>query len=163
MVLWQIACLLFISSSVFAQKKETLGWLEKVRISPPEAVITAKLDTGADSSSLNAAEFREFERNGTKWISFEVTDRDGAKSTLERPVIRTAMVKKRFGRPESRPVIRLGICTGPRYMEADVNLVDRSNFESQMLLGRSFMAGNVTVDPSVTFTAEPQCIKSASR
>lgn len=160
--LLQLSVLVLSASSCRAQNKDSLGWLEKVRISPPEIIVTAKLDTGADSSSLNASELREFERDGRKWVSFEVSDRNGIRTLIERPLLRTAMVKKRFGRPETRPVIRLGVCAGRRFMEADVNLVDRTNFESQMLLGRSFMAGNVTVDPAVTYTADPQCPKSSA-
>jgi len=145
-----------------AQSKGTVGWLEKARIFPSDILVHAKLDTGADYSSLNASNLREFDRDGKKWVSFEVTNRFDQKATVEEPVVRVAMVKKHFGKPARRLVVRLGICVANHYMEADVNLVDRSNFENQMLLGRSFLAGNLVIDPALTFTAEPACNKPKS-
>ena len=156
-----MAAVVACAPALYAQKKDALGWLEKVRLSPGDIVLTAKLDSGADSSSLNASGLREFERQGRKWVSFEISDRNGQKTILERPVVRTAMVKRRFGKPETRPVVSLGICVGGHFMETNVNLVDRANFENQLLLGRSFMAGNVTVDPAITFTSDPQCPKNS--
>jgi hypothetical protein len=38
-----------------------------------------------------------------------------------------------------------------------VSLVDRKNFDYQMLLGRVYLAGNAIVDPSVTYTTDPAC------
>lgn len=149
--------LLLIATSSGAQEKDIVGWLEKVRIFPTNLVVHGKLDTGADYSSLNAANLQEFEKDGVKWVRFDLANRYGERATIEREVMRTAMVKRHFGKPQKRLVIRLGICVGSRYMEADVNLVDRTNFENQMLIGRSFLAGNVIVDPSMTFTAEPEC------
>ena len=140
-----------------AEEKEVIGWIEKVKIFPANIVVQAKLDTGADYSSLNASNIQEFEKNNRKMIKFEVTNRYGQKATIEREIVRIAMVKKHFGKAQRRPVVRLGICVGSRYMDADVNLVDRTNFENQMLIGRSFMAGNLLLDPAMTFTAEPSC------
>ena len=51
----------------------------------------------------------------------------------------------------------MAICLGSHYMETDVNLVDRSNFDYQMLIGRNFLAGNVLIDPASTYVAEPAC------
>jgi hypothetical protein len=46
---------------------------------------------------------------------------------------------------------------GDFYREAEVNLVDRSGFNYQMLIGRSFLAGNLIVDPSIKYTTKPIC------
>lgn len=143
--------------SAHADEKEVVGWLEKVRLFPVNIVVHAKLDSGADYSSLNASHIEEFEKNGKPWVRFDVSNRFGEKATIEREVSRIAMVKKHFGKPQKRPVVRLGICVGTKYMAADVNLVDRANFENQMLIGRSFLAGNVIIDPAMTFTAQPDC------
>ena len=42
-------------------------------------------------------------------------------------------------------------------MEEEVALADRNHLDYEMLIGRSFLAGNVIVDPSKTFTIEPSC------
>jgi hypothetical protein len=56
-----------------------------------------------------------------------------------------------------RPVIRLGICLGNVYKEVEVNLQDRSKFNYQMLIGRSYLKNSFLVDASATFTVETNC------
>ncbi len=142
---------------VWAQGKETFGWAEKIKIFPTSIVIHAKLDTGADYSSLNASQIEQFERDKEKWVRFSLVNRYGQKVTLERPIKRFATIKSHSSKNQKRPVIRLGICAGKTYMEEDVNIVDRTKFEYQMLVGRSFLAGNGVVDPSMTYTSDPDC------
>lgn len=152
-----LAVLCTVSGALYAQEKESVGWQEKVRIYPANIVVHCKIDTGADYSSLNASKIEQIQKDGKDWIRFEITNRYGNKATIERELVRTALIKRHGSKPDKRPVIRLGICIGTKYMEADVNLVNRSNFETQMLIGRSFLAGNIVVDPAMTFTVEPSC------
>jgi hypothetical protein len=137
--------------------KQVVGWLEKVSIYPGNLVIHAKLDTGAKNSSLNASHITEFTRNGEQWVRFNVTSRYGKTVTFERKVKRVAKIKRHGARPQIRFAIRLGICLGSSYEEAEVNLVNRSDFNYQMLIGRSFLKGNVIIDPSLKFTTKPNC------
>jgi hypothetical protein len=53
----------------------------------------------------------------------------------------------------------MGLCVGTVYRETQVNLIDRKNFNYQMLIGRRFMEGKVVVDPGRTFIAKPRCDK----
>jgi len=140
-----------------AQGKQVVGWLEKVRIYPGNFVIIAKLDTGAKNSSLDASNITEFTRNGEQWVRFNVTSRSGKTATIERKVHRIVKIKDHDGTRQSRLAILLGICLGSSYKEVEVNLADRSHFNYQMLIGRSFLHGNVIVDPSAKFTTKPIC------
>lgn len=159
--LWSFALLGAISSvwpaCAYAQRKETVGWVERVLIHPQAIVVHAKLDTGADYSSLNAHDIEEFERDGKHWIRATVTNRFGNDSQIELPIRRYAAIKKHNAKTERRPVVRLKLCIGHVLQETDVNLVNRTNFEYQMLIGRSFLAGNLTIDPASMFTVEPSC------
>lgn len=146
-----------MAQTLDAQGKETFGWAEKIKIFPTSIVIHAKLDTGADYSSLNASQIEQFDREKEKWVRFSLVNRYGQKVTLERPIKRFATIKRHGTKNQKRPVIRLGICAGKTYMEEDVNIVDRTKFEYQMLVGRSFLAGNGVVDPSMTYTSDPDC------
>ena len=51
----------------------------------------------------------------------------------------------------------LGICLGTIYKEVEVNLVDRSHFNYQLLIGRNFLIDSFLVDPSLTFSTKPKC------
>lgn len=140
-----------------AQSKGTLGWVEKVRIVPEDVVVQAKLDTGAENSSIDAQNIEEYEKDGKKWVKFDLNTSYGKTITFQHKVISTARIKKPLGRASKRFVIKLGLCLGDRYMEAEVNLQDRSGYDYPMLIGRSFLAGNVIVDPAIMYTAEPNC------
>lgn len=146
-----------VSSYHVPAHRPTVGWIEKVSLSPGRIVLNAKMDTGADYSSLHAHDIQEFDREGVTWVKFDVMDRVGKHHVLEQPVIRTSLIKKPSGKHQRRNVIRLGICLGTTYMKADVNLVDRSDFKLQMLVGRNFLSGSFSIDPAVSFTSEPYC------
>ena len=76
---------------------------------------------------------------------------------LERRVVRYAKMKQHGNRIRERPVIRLGICLGNTYREAEVNLEDREGFIYPLLIGRSFMQGRIIVDPDLKYTSSPTC------
>jgi hypothetical protein len=140
-----------------AHAKQVVGWVEKVRIYPANILVHAKMDTGAKNSSLNASHITEFTRNGEDWVRFDVTGRSGKTITIESKVHRMAKIKRQDEKPDRRLAIVLGICLGNFYKEVEVNLVDRSDFIYQMLIGRSFMRGKLIVDPSATYTTKPIC------
>ena len=154
-----VSCVICFSAvSACAQEKEVLGWQEKARIFPGELVIHAKLDTGADFSSLDATDIVEFKKDDKQtFVRFTITNRYGKHETLERPLRRIALIKRAEGKTQKRAVVLLGICVGTSYMEEEVNLINRSKFSNQMLIGRSFLAGKAMIDPAVTYTVEPNC------
>jgi len=76
---------------------------------------------------------------------------------FETKVVRTVKIKQHGKQSAIRPVIRLGICLGDVYKEVEVNLEDRSKFNYQMLLGRSFLKDSFLVDAKATFILEPNC------
>jgi hypothetical protein len=133
------------------------GWVENVSIFPGNLKIKAKLDTGARNSSLNAKSIEEFERDGENWIRFKLKNWKGRTESIEARLIRTAIIKQHGIESARRLVIRLGICLGNVYKEVEVNLEDRSKFNYQMLIGRSYLKNSFAVDSSATFTVEPNC------
>lgn len=148
---------LVFTAPVNAQEKEVVGWLEKVHIHPGNLVIHAKLDTGAKNSSLNASHVTVFHRNGEQWVRFNVTSRYGKTVTIEREVRRVVKIKRHGAKPQARFAVSLGICLGNVYRDVQVNLAERGDFLYQMLIGRSFLAGNFIVDPSAKYTTKPNC------
>ena len=142
--------LVFVSPGA-TQGKHVVGWLEKVCIYPGNLIINAKLDTGARNSALNASTITEFTHNGEQWVRFKVTNRYDKIVTIERKVHRIVKIKEHDGKPQLRLAIILGISLGSFHKEVEVNLADRSDFNYQMLIGRSFLHGNMIFDPSIKY------------
>jgi len=152
-----LAVFLWNPMIAFSSEKGIVGLIEKVRICPGGLEFSAKLDTGARNSSLGVSQAVEFERNGEKWVRFDVANLKGEKRTIERKIIKQARIKRHKTSSVSRYVIKLGICLGEHYREVEVNLEDRTGFNYRMLVGRSFMEGVFIVDPSLNFTTQPRC------
>jgi hypothetical protein len=155
--------LLVLALPAAAGQKKVVGWIEKVRIYPGNFLVHAKLDSGAEYSSLDASDMQIFERDGKKWVRFDLEEkREGKKLTIERPLLRWAPIKRHNQEPQRRPVITLGVCLGNIYKETEVNLINRKNYQYRMLIGRKFMEGAVIIDPSARYTVEPHCQEPAT-
>ncbi|MCK9512769.1 MAG: RimK/LysX family protein [Pigmentiphaga sp.] len=138
---------------------EVAGYLEKVRIHDTDLVLTARLDTGATLSSLNALDLERFERDGKEWVRFEVMNPDDDKKRieLEYPVVRDIRIVQHSGNHQSRPVVELTLCIGHHERKAEVTLADRSEFTYQLLVGRNHMRNALLIDPGKRYLHEPAC------
>jgi len=144
-------------AGLYAQEKQTVGWIEKARITPGDITLDAKLDTGADNSSVNALDINKFERDGKTWVRFTIADKKGQKVTLDRELVGVTKVKRHGCPSQERYVVNLGICIGNHYSETEVGLVDRRILKYPLLIGRSFMTGRLVPDPSAEYTTKPAC------
>lgn len=151
----------FFAGGVGSDSKKVIGWLEMVRIYPGNLKIRAKIDTGAKSSSLNVYNLKKFERGGDTWVSFELRERSEGKKakrvTLERKVVKSVNIKSRGGGLEERTVIKMEICIAGIYKEIEMSVLDRSNFNYQILIGRTDLAKDFIVEPSIIFSHGPEC------
>ncbi len=139
-------------------KKIKVGWIEKVRTFPGQLLMHAKIDTGADNSSIHATDITTFAKDGEQWVRFTITPIEGTAKVIERPIFRTTKITRHAAQDEDRLVVLMGICLGPIYKEdMEVNLADRSNFAYKMLIGRSFLRGEIVVDPIKEYVQEPSC------
>ena len=150
-----LGIVLMFSPGVFA--KDVIGWVENVGVSSGNTIVKAKIDTGADSSSLHCECITPYERDGEQWVRFSITDVDDQSVSYEKKILRTTKVKRHFGEVQERIVVRMGICIGDQYGETDVSLVDRSGFNYSLLIGRKYLKDKFIVDPGETFMSSPQC------
>lgn len=153
---------LFADSKPMSTQKQTLGWVEKINLIDYDLIIHAKLDTGADYSSINAENIEVFQKKNElktveDWVRFFVKNRYGKKVAIESRIVRKTKIKSTNSKSKERYVIRLAICIGSHFIEEEVSLADRSKFDYQMLVGRSYLAGHIIVDPAITLTQEPVC------
>jgi len=160
---WVPVCFLTMVSliaaapTVYSQPGQVSGHAERVIIQPGGLVLDARIDTGAEHSSLNAKNIEKFTRDGGAWLRFSVLQ-DGYRSVaIERPIHRVARIRRHERQIQERDVVLLGICLGKVFKTVEVNLVDRTGFDYQMLIGRSFLSGDFLVDPGRSFLLEPRC------
>lgn len=152
-----LASLVLAAPGVWAADKPIIGWQEPVHIDEANILLEAKLDTGADVSSLQARILKAFVRDGERWVRFRVRDRHGHKVVLERQVMRYARIKRKLAPSLRRPVVMLGICLGSVYRKVEVNLAERKNFKYHVLIGRNYLRGTYLVDSSLRHTTLPVC------
>lgn len=156
---WPLAltAMLLAPGLAWSQEKPVFGYLENVMVSKAGVTLQAKLDTGADTSSLHAENIKRFRRAGERFVRFQVRDEEGELITLERHLARIARIRRHDGDYQRRPVVEMSVCIGAVKRRVEINLIDRSGLDFPFLLGRSAMEGAIIIDPERTFTAEPSC------
>lgn len=152
-----VACLAGAATPGYGDSPRTMGWVEKVTVLPENLVLTAKLDTGAQTSALDAPRHKRFERDGKPWVRFTVNDRRGRTAVFERPVIRAVRVSRSDTATQTRPVIMLALCLDGMYREEAVTLTNRSHLSTPLLIGRSMMSGRFLVNPWRKNLAKQKC------
>ena len=137
---------------------QILGWVEKAQLPDPGLQLKAKLDTGAETSSLDARVLKKFRKGGKRWVRFVVADREsGEEFVMVRERVRTIGVVQHDGSRQTRAVVMLEICIAGQLLKTEVSLIDRSEFNYSLLLGRSALASFALVDASSTFLSKPDC------
>lgn len=137
---------------------EILGWVENAWLHDPEMKIKAKLDTGAETSSLDAEIVKKFRKGGKRWVRFIVRDRESNEEhLLVRERVRTIGVVQHDGSRQVRPVVKIDMCIAGRSLETEVSLVDRGEFIYPLLLGRNALQSFALIDPGNTFLGGSEC------
>ena len=132
-----------------------IGELEHVTIKPEDLRLKARIDTGAQTSSLGVSSQQPFERDGKQWLRFSVKDPGSEKSIdFEKPVSRTVKIKRHDAEAMERPVIKLKIMLGNSEMEREFTLADRSQYNFPVLIGRNVLGGKYLVDVSRKFSGK---------
>jgi hypothetical protein len=126
-----------------------LGEIENVFLDPPNLEFSARIDTGAKTSSLNAVDMVEFERDGSPYVKFHVIHPEtGKKIELTRRVRGHVRIKDHKSESRRRPIVSLRVRLANIDERISFTLVDRSKFSQQVLLGRNFLRDLAVVDVS---------------
>lgn len=131
--------------------KTILGQTEWVYISTAKSNYKSRIDTGAATSSLNAVDIERFERDGKKWVRFNLSHEKGLDpQIIEAKIERFVKIlqSSKPGMTTERPVIKLHVRIGDVAHLTEFTLTDRTHMEYPVLIGRSFMRDVVLVDVS---------------
>ena len=115
-----------------------VGHIEVVEVNGMK--FPAKLDTGADVSSMNAVNIKRFKKDGQDMVTFTYQNNQGDKQEFTKPVIDVMRIKAKKGEKVNiRPVVEMKVKLGNLEKEVRVGLQDRSRFEYSMILGKNFL------------------------
>jgi hypothetical protein len=130
--------------------KDTVGRVEWVGIANEGIRVKARVDTGAQTSSLHAMNIKEEIIDGIVHVRFETYDDQDNKFILIRPLLHQRKVRSTTGKSE-RYVIREKIRIGEREHTINVNLHNRSKLKYRFLVGRNLLLGKYKVDVSQSY------------
>lgn len=136
--------------------KLVVGRVEKVHIYPSDLVMNARIDTGAETSSINAEAITEFERDGKKWVRFTLFDeKTNAPYIMERRVIRRVRILQSSQEDgyEKRVVVTLKITIGDKKELSEFTLTSREHMQFPILIGRNVLQDLIIVDVSEKYIA----------
>ncbi|SDK82274.1 Uncharacterized conserved protein [Franzmannia pantelleriensis] len=137
--------------------KEVLGRSEWIGLPDVGTYLKARVDSGANTSSLSATDITRFERDGETWVRFKMALSDDAvvvdrvrDEWIEAPVVRRVRILQAAGE-ESRPVVRMLMTLGPIREQVEFTLNDRSHLNYPVLLGRRFIMDIAMIDVAETY------------
>lgn len=142
------------------ETKATLGRNEWIGLPSIGTYLKARVDSGANTSSLSASEITRFERDGEDWVRFKLAlnDDDVVVESLrdewiEAPVERRVRIVQASGEA-SRPVISLLMTLGPIRENVQFTLNDRTHLDYPVLLGRRFLMDIAIIDVAQNYIHE---------
>lgn len=116
--------------------------------------IKARVDSGAKTSSIQAKNIQEFQKNLDNWVKFQVNPiQDNRSITINCKALihDKRIVKSSSGTAEERIVIKRTITIGDTTFDIELTLANREGMEYRMLLGREAISNRYFVNPSESF------------
>ena len=142
-------------------EKIMYGFIEKATLVDKNLTLSAKLDTGAKSASLNATNITEITIAGKPYLTFMVPSKEGD-IPFTCAYVGEVNIKARAGEVRvnhllrkslKRPVVLMQVKLGEKEHLIPVNLTNRKRFIYPLLLGRqAIIAFDGVVDPSLKYT-----------
>ncbi|MFO8140447.1 MAG: RimK/LysX family protein [Marinobacter sp.] len=137
--------------------KVIVGELEKFYLAGPGHTYTARIDSGAETSSIHARDVQRFERDGSNWVRFEVPvpGADNEWATMERQISRRVrVIQASTDQAERRVVVELQFAIGNHQQVAEFTLADRANLTYEVLVGRNILRDVMLIDVGKEFATE---------
>ncbi|WP_298635190.1 RimK/LysX family protein [uncultured Umboniibacter sp.] len=138
-------------------KKIIIGHIENIDL-PDLGLyqLTARVDSGAQTSSLHVDNISTTSVKGKPGVSFDIQPEIyNVDSVLncKAVLVDVRKIKSSNGATEKRYVIRTTARLGEFSWAIEITLTDRSDMTYLMLLGRQAMGSNFYIDPSKAFAA----------
>ncbi len=122
------------------REKKVVGWKEQVAL--PDLKIKsviAKIDTGANVATIDAADIKFVTRKDVKYVKFTVKKRNNTVRKTSAPLAGFKRIRSSNGDVEKRPYIKT-----------------RGPMDYTMLIGRKALGRRWIVNPSISFMTKPK-------
>lgn len=152
---------LLAGSAMATNEKIVYGYVEKATLVDKDLTLSAKLDTGAKSASLNASHISEIEVHGKPYLRFIVPSKTGDVE-FQCEYVGAVNIKLRATEASGvehkksiqRPVVLMPVRLDGKERTIRVNLTNRKRFIYPLLLGReAIIAFNGIIDPSLKYAS----------
>jgi hypothetical protein len=130
--------------------KQVIGMVEKVLVEPGGMILDARVDTGANKTSLGAENLQIVKEDGQDWALFSVKG-----TPVRTKVVKYVRIKQHGAPSQRRPVVRIKVTLGNVTQIVPATLTDRSNFKYKVLVGVNFLKDHFIVDVSRKYVKEP--------
>ena len=142
--------------------KRVVGWKENAAL-PDLNVnnVIAKIDTGANLASIDAADIKIVSRDKVKYVKFKVMKRNNTVRKTSAPLEGYKRIKSSNGDVERRPYIKTTLLMDGITKKIELTLTDRGPMEYTMLIGRKALGRRWVVNPSISFSTKPDGKKVA--
>ena len=138
------------------KEKRAVGWKEHVAL--PDLKIKsviAKIDTGANVATIDAANIKFITKNDIKYVKFTVKKRNNTIRKTSAPLAGFKRIKSSNGDVEKRPYIKTDILMDGITKNIELTLTDRGPMDYTMLIGRKALWRRWVVNPSIGFLTKP--------
>lgn len=157
---WLLVLLCGVSGLAAAAEPQILGLYEQILLLPQPLLLEAKIDTGADSSSLNAQEMETYKKAGQRRVRFTISGLNKQHEIItvnyDQEIIKTIIVKGAGGK-DKRPVVALDICIGGKQYHELFTLRDRGNMQYPVLLGQKTLRQLGLIDVNQKYLLPARC------
>ncbi|MDP1539447.1 MAG: ATP-dependent zinc protease [Moraxellaceae bacterium] len=130
--------------------KMIVGEIEPIYLFDPNLVYDARIDSGAQTSSIDARNITRFERDGKAWVRFDLPVPGGGAEkfvTLERKVVRNVRIlQSTSDGAQRRAVVHMQFAIGSHKQVAEFTLTGRDNLTFPILIGRNVLRDIMLVD-----------------
>ena len=138
------------------RKKRVVGWREHAAL--PDLKIKqviAKIDTGANVATIDAADIKFVTRKDVKYVKFTVKKRNNTVRKTSAPLAGFKRIRSSNGDVERRPYIKTDILMDGITKNIELTLTDRGPMDYTMLIGRKALGRRWMVNPSISFLTSP--------
>ena len=135
--------------------KRIVGWKENAALPDLNVKnVIAKIDTGANLASIDAADIKIITKNNVKYVKFKVMKRNNTVRKASALLEGYKKIKSSNGDVEKRPYIKTTLLMDGISKRIDLTLTDRGPMEYTMLVGRKALGRRWVVNPSISFSTQ---------